>query len=465
MIVAPHRHRPGHEHADLTDFLVFCRATALARGEPVLASVTLGVAHIDPLAVLLKMRRAGECWHYRECPAEDTAVAALGVAARFTFAGRDRFREAEAAIRRCFDSACVAGDHARAFGGPRAFITAAFDEAAPLDVVIPLRMVARMAGEHTAVANLIVGADTDPAAEAARMLGAHARFAAFDYGPDDDAPAAAEATPGFTDGEPAYVERVRRILRGIHAGAYTKVVPARAEQWNRAAGFDTAAALERLREKHPGAHTFSFSVDDAEWLGATPETLLRVTAGRLHTEALAGTGPRARHAAEDARLEAALLADDKVRREQRLVTDTLARQLGELGLTPQFSDTPRTLRLAHTRHLLTPLSADLPPHIGALTVAGVLHPTPAVAGTPRDAALAALRDTDEPERGHYAGASGWVDSRGDAHLVVNLRCARVRPDGATLFAGAGVVAGSDPGEEARETSLKLRTVADALAGD
>lgn len=466
MIVAPHRHRPGHELADLTDFLAFCRENARRHGRPVLASVTLGVRHIDPLAVLLKMRLGGDSAHYRECPAEDTAVAALGAATSAVFTGENRFHDAQTWIHERFADACAAGDTARAFGGPHAFLTAEFDDDAPLTVVIPARMVARRDGEHTAVANLLVRADTDPAGEAARMLAAHARFAAFDYGREPDDTGGAAAPPDFTAGEPAYAERVRLILGHIGAGAYAKVVPARSESWRRAGGFDTAAALEHLRARHPAAHTFSFTDrDGAEWIGATPETLLRVAGDRMHTEALAGTGARARHAADDARLEAALIADDKVRREQRLVTEAIVERLDSLGLTPEFPRTPKILRLPHTRHLLTPLSAKLLPGIGALAVAGALHPTPAVAGSPRAAALAALRFTGETPRAHYAGVSGWIDARGDAHLVVNLRCARVLGDTATLFAGAGIVAGSDPVAEARETSLKLRTVAEALAGD
>lgn len=465
MIVAPHRHRPGHELADLTDFLAFCRKAATERSAPVLASVTLPVAHIDPLAVLLKMRRPGEIHYYRECPAEDTAVAALDTAAVEIFSGRDRFLRAEAWVKRLFDSAFAAGDAGRAFGGPHAFLMAEFADAGTLTVFVPARLVARRAGEHTASACVLIGPSSDPAAEAERMLGAHARFAAFEYGAEDPSPEKTAGAPSdLREGEAAYASMVRGALAGIAAGEYTKIVPVRAATFSRAAGFDTAEALERLRAKHPAAHTFSFSTGDGiEWAGATPETLLRISGGKLYTEALAGTGPRARHAGEDARLEAALLADEKIRREQRTVTDTLALRLGELGLRAEFSETPRIVRLAHTRHLLTPVSAGVKDGIGALTVAGALHPTPAVAGAPRDAALAGLEKLGDPARGHFAGASGWIDAGGDAHLVVNLRCAAVCGATATLFAGAGIIAGSVPEEEATETTLKLRTIAEALA--
>ncbi len=468
MIVAPHRHRPGHELADLTDFLALCRAESQRRARPVLASVSLPVRHIDPLAVLLRMRRPGEPWFFRECPARDTAFAALDAAASASFTGRNRFAQASAWMDALFADAVAAGEPGRAFGGPHAFVAAAFADDAPLTVFIPRRMVARRAGEHTATANALVTAGTDPAAEAARILGAHARFASFDYG--DDAPAAPESTPAslpedaLREGEPAYAALVAALLPRLAAGEFSKIVPARVAHLERPGGFDTAEALERLRARHPGSHTFSFGLaDGVEWLGATPETLLRVSAGTLHADALAGTAPRARHAADDARIEAALLTDDKVLREQRAVTEALASRLRELGLTPEYPETPRILRLEHARHLLTPVRAALPAGLGALRVAGALHPTPAVAGTPRAAALGALAETEGFDREHFAGCSGWVDARGDAFLMVNLRCARVRGNRATLYAGAGVVAGSVPEAEAAETTLKMRTAAEALA--
>jgi menaquinone-specific isochorismate synthase len=432
----------------------------------VLASVTLPVRHIDPLAVLLRMRRADEPWFFRECPAEDTAVAALDATVRATFAGRTRFAEAGAWAEKLFADTIAAGEPARIFGGPHAFVAAAFADDAPLTVFIPRRMVARHAGEHTAVANALVGSDTDPGVEAARMLAAHARFADFDYGAEE--PPEDEFTgipaPAFREGEPAYAALVASLIPRVHAGEFHKIVPARAADWERTAPFDTAEALERLRARHPGSHTFSFGLGDgAEWIGATPETLLRVSAGTLRTEALAGTAPRARHAGDDARIEAGLISDDKVRREQRAVTDTLVTRLRELGLEPVFPETPRIVRLAHARHLLTPVTASLPEGLGALTVAGALHPTPAVAGAPRAAALAALASAENLDREHFAGASGWLDARGDAHLQVNLRCACIRKNHARLYAGAGIVTGSVPEAEAAETTLKLLTVAEALA--
>lgn len=467
MIVAPHRHRPGHELADLTDFLALCRARAERLGRPVLASVTLPVRHIDPLAVLLRMRRPAEPWFFRECPAEDTAVAALDAAASATFSGAGRFREAAAWLETLFGEAVAAGEPDRAFGGPHAFVQAAFADDAPLTLFIPRRMVARRAGEHTATANALVGGQTDPAAEAARILGAHARFADFDYGAHAEAEPAPPPppAPGLREGEPAYARLVRKLLRRIADGEFRKIVPARAASLERDRPFDTAEALERLRARNPTAHTFSFRAGDgAEWLGATPETLLRAEDGTLLADALAGTAPRARHAADDARLEATLLTDEKSLREQRTVTETLATRLRELGLSPEFPETPRILRLEHARHLLTPVRARMPAGMpGALRAAGALHPTPAVAGDPRDRALAALAEAEDFDREHFAGCSGWVDARGDAHLTVNLRCARVCGPRATLYAGAGVVAGSDPEAEAAETSLKMRTAAEALA--
>ena len=314
----------------------------------------------------------------------------------------------------------------------------------------------------------------EPAAEAARILGAHARFAAFDYGATntggDNLPEAPQhPAPHFREGEPAYAAVVAEALAGIASDAFAKIVPARAAAWESSSGFDTGATLERLRARHPGAHTFSFGAGDGdEWLGATPETLLRVSDKTLRTEALAGTAPRARHAGDDARLEAALLADEKARREQRAVTDTLVARLSELGLDPVFPETPRVLRLEHARHLLTPVSAAMPGGLGALTVAGALHPKrQAVAGTPRDAALAALPRLEKFDRGAFQRAPpGWLDARGGRAPACEPPVrARARRDRAALRPRApawspGVRSGR---RRPPRTTLKLRTMAEALA--
>lgn len=465
MIVAPHRHRPGHEHEDLTGFLEFCRAEAVRRGRTVFASVTVPVSHIDPLAVLLKMRRAGEPWFFRERPADDTSLAALDSVYTRVFRGAERFAEAAEAARAVFADTVAAGDPKRPFGGPHAIVAAEFADEAPLTLFIPRRMVARIDGSHTAVANAAVGPETDCSAEAARILAAHARFADFDYGSEEIPAPRTDASPDLdpTEGEAEYAARVARHLEDIARNTMTKIVPARIRDRHAEHPFDTARALERLRAAHPGSHTFSFGLGDGdEWLGATPETLLRITDGTLVTEALAGTAPRADQAAEDARLEAALLADEKIRREQRAVTDELIERLRGLDLTPVYPDSPRIMRLPHARHLHTPIRAALPPDIDALIVAGALHPTPAVAGTPRDLAMLRLKETEPFDREHFAGTAGWIDARGDAHLQVNLRCAKVSGAHARLYAGAGIVHGSKPDDEARETTLKLRTVDEVL---
>lgn len=467
MIIAPHRHRPGHEAEDLRDFLAYCRELARGRGTGVLASITLAVKHIDPLAVLLATRSENEPWYYRENPAEDVAVAAIGATADARFTGPERLAGVSAYIRNLLTHSVGAGDTTRPFGGPCAFVCAEFDPQAEAFAFIPARMVARSGGQHTAVANLLITAASEPAEEAARVLAAHARFAAFDYAAAPDLPESAR--PHFAadtrHGETDYARLTELTLDTIRAGHCHKVVLARAVDAPLPAGFTGADTLEHLREHHTSAHTFSFGTGNGiEWLGATPETLLRVTGGELRTEALAGTGPRARHAPADAMAEASLLSDSKIAREQATVTGDILERLRGLGLAPVAAAGPRVLRLTHARHLITPVTAVLPPDIDALRVADALHPTPAVCGTPRAEALAFLRRHEGFDRAHYAGFSGWVDTRGDAHFTVNLRCASLTADRARLYAGAGIVEGSVPADEAAETTLKLRTITEALGG-
>jgi menaquinone-specific isochorismate synthase len=144
------------------------------------------------------------------------------------------------------------------------------------------------------------------------------------------------------------------------------------------------------------------------------------------------------------------------------VLDSIRRRLAPLGLSLEFPEEPSLRKLANVQHLHTPVRARLPETVRPLDVLARLHPTPAVGGSPREAAVARIRALEGFPRGLYAGALGWLNARGGGEFFVGLRSALV--DGATakLFAGAGIVAGSSPDVELAETELKFRAMQDAL---
>ena len=276
-----------------------------------------------------------------------------------------------------------------------------------------------------------------------------------------------------------YRAAVSPALDYIARGAFQKIVLARALDFTSGSDSDSASAsatadsfhplriLNTLRERFTDCHSFSLANGRGQsFIGASPERLLRVRARRLLTEALAGSAPRGASASEDAALGNALLHSEKDLREQRHVLDSILRRLEPLGLARGSSLThpehPSLRKLANVQHLHTPVEAALPDGVRLLDALARLHPTPAVGGTPREAAVAHIGELENFPRGLYAGAIGWIDSRGDGEFFVGLRSALIDGASARLYAGAGIVAGSSPDREFDETEIKFRAIRDAL---
>ena len=250
----------------------------------------------------------------------------------------------------------------------------------------------------------------------------------------------------------------------VARGRLDKVVLARRVVFRADTDLDVVAALRHLAETAPESTTFAFARDGVTFLGATPERFLRTAGRSFATVAIAGSAPRGGDAGEDASLAAALLASAKDRAEHAVVVATLRDSLAPIVESLTIAEGPAILPLSHVQHLMTPVSGRLREEAGLLALAQELHPTPAVGGAPRDAALALITEREGFERGWYAGPVGWLGADGDGELMVALRCALVSGAEATLFAGCGIVADSDPASEWEESRLKLRTMLAALGG-
>jgi menaquinone-specific isochorismate synthase len=254
-------------------------------------------------------------------------------------------------------------------------------------------------------------------------------------------------------------------LAAIASGDVKKIVLARVQEMRAGGPLHPLRLLNGLRERFPECYSFSVANGCGQsFIGASPERLVRVSKGVLETEALAGSARRGASASEDAALGAALLSSEKDLREQRHVLDSIVRRLAPLGLTLTFPEAPSLRKLANVQHLHTPVSATLPAGVHLLDALARLHPTPAVGGSPREEAVARIRDLEGFPRGLYAGAIGWMNSRGGGEFLVGIRSALVDGNTARLYAGAGIVAGSDPEKEFAETELKFRAMREALLG-
>ena len=253
-------------------------------------------------------------------------------------------------------------------------------------------------------------------------------------------------------------------LREIRDGTIEKVVLARRVTARGERPIDAAAALRRLREGYPQCTVFAFARGDACFLGATPERLVRLEGRAVRAGPLAGSAARGATEDEDRRLGDALLANGKERHEHGLVVRAFRDALAPLCVRLSVPETPAILRMPNVQHLHTPIEGTLGGAASILELVGRLHPTPAAGGLPRDAALSFIRRYESFDRGWYAGPVGWVDGRGDGEFAVAIRSALLRGNEALLYAGCGIVAGSEPEREYAESCLKLRPMLWALNG-
>jgi isochorismate synthase len=236
------------------------------------------------------------------------------------------------------------------------------------------------------------------------------------------------------------------------------VVLAQQTQLNFTAPLSVSATLATLHERCGGEATvFAFDFAHGCFLGATPETLLRKQGLALHSEALAGSAQ-----AQDAEAERALLSSSKDREEHRVVVQAIAEALGPLCDEIEFEDEPGIRRLRHLLHLHTPITAELSTSCHVLDLVARLHPTPAVGGAPTHWAVRWIAEHESVPRGWYAGPIGWFNAAGDGEFDVALRSGVIHGQEANLYAGAGIVAGSDAQHERAETELKLASLWDAL---
>ena len=307
-----------------------------------------------------------------------------------------------------------------------------------------------------------VAPESDLDALAERVWRAHGKFSSFRY--DEPSASEPEAAVRFTRRESGdYRAAVALAIAHLATGEFRKIVLARAQDVTAAQALHPLQLLNGLRQRFPDCYAFSLANGRGQsFIGASPERLVRVSKGVLETEALAGSVRRGATASEDAALAGALLHSDKDVREQREVLEDIVARLAPHGLALDFPAQPQVRRLANVQHLHTPVSAALPERVRLLDVLSALHPTPAVGGSPRAAALARIRDLEGFPRGLYAGALGWLNARGGGEFFVGIRSALIDGPTARVYAGAGIVTGSTPEKEFAETELKFKAMLDAL---
>jgi menaquinone-specific isochorismate synthase len=388
-------------------------------------------------------------------------IAGLGEALRLEFSGPDRIRDASAAWRATVAAATVA-DGVRTPGtGLVAFGTFAFadESAATSTLIVPEIILGRRGGRSWITRIRPVDADTGAAgtrgegsAAAAGATAGLPRPTAF----GDEYRLA--LLPGEL-GKDGYRAAVTAAVARIREHDLSKAVLARDLSGHLPLESDLRRALVELALGYPECWTFA--VDGL--VGSSPETLVRVHHGTVTARVLAGTISRGTDAAADHAAAAALAGSAKDQEEHRFAVASVLDALRPHSADLDASALPFTLKLPNLWHLATDVAGTLSDGASSLDLADALHPTAAVAGTPTREALVLIRELEPFDRGRYAGPVGWVGGDGDGEWAIALRCAQIDDDGdLTAYAGAGVVADSDPERELQETVMKFRPIVEAF---
>jgi menaquinone-specific isochorismate synthase len=362
-----------------------------------------------------------------------------GEAARVELGGADQFGAAQRWWTQLVSELDVDDAVGVPGSGPVAFASFAFDQASGTSVVVVPQVLLGRRGDQ---AWMTVIGDADAALPPVSVPGAprDIRYS--------------EGSSSATDWQVA----VRQAVARIAGGGLDKAVLARDLVATAAAPIDIRHLLVRLARTYPSCWTFS--VDGL--VGATPELLVRRTGDQVSSRVLAGTVQRLGDDVADGELAVALMDSDKDLEEHEhavhSVAAALAAHCADLDVPPH----PRVLRLANVQHLATDVTGRIVDGSSVLALAAALHPTAAVCGTPTQVALELIRELEGMDRGRYAGPVGWIGAGGDGEFGIALRCAVIDGNRARLFAGCGIVAGSDADDELAEAQAKFVPIRDAL---
>jgi isochorismate synthase len=493
----------------LDSLLSEASARAQANRRRVLVSVVERVPLEDPLEALCAAEHAAkhDAEHdvtsastitditairmYWTRPADDFALAGLGAAASFAPEGADRFAAIDREWAALVADALIDDPSGGAPGaGPALLGGFAFDPEGPRTdlwrdfpaarLILPRLQLSVTGGNCWLTTNLIVGIDGRTDADSATLTHLRSAFLIDDAHTTAGTSACTRANvagsvatsfaelPGDSmtheDVRDASNWRatVRDAVRTIRSGKLEKVVLAREVRATAPHDIDVVAVLRQLRSAHPTCYAFGCWYGDSAFVGATPERLVRVDGRDVQASSLAGSVRRGATPVDDAAQAQQLLASTKDRAEHEIVRQALCTGLGLLCDDVTAADEPALLSLPHVHHLHTAVSARLRDPHTILQLVAQLHPTPAVGGAPRNAALRFIREHEQMDRGWYAAPIGWLQ-RNHGEFAVALRSALITGAEASLFAGCGVVADSDPDQEYAESLLKLRPMESALA--
>ncbi|MEO6628652.1 MAG: isochorismate synthase [Aquihabitans sp.] len=334
--------------------------------------------------------------------------------------------------------------------GPTAFGALPFLPGTSAELVIPRLLVGMDDEGNRWITTVTPKADlpVDPRRELERAL----VRSGFDPGPSHFDVRSTRLPVDWTDAVATATDRIR-------SGSLDKVVLAREIVVTADAPISIATVLVRLVQSYPDC--FLYLVEG--FCGASPELLVSRDGDVVRAQPMAGTAPRSGDPAADARAAADLLGSPTYRHEHQVTIDAVHDTLLKFSSYVDYEPEPSVVALANVAHLATAVEGRLShPPASILELVDALHPTPAVCGRPRAAALALISELEGLDRDRYAGAVGWVDAAGNGQFAVSIRGAMITGNVARVIGGNGIVADSVPTTELIETRAKLQAMLSAI---
>lgn len=436
-----------------------------------IVSFAYQIPNVDLLACLQKFSHPDTLHFYWENRSKHEAVTAWGVSRKNYTEANSRFGKAQDFIQECFQQIVREGENGIAIGKPSVFCSFTFfanpKKSEPFrsgTLFLPRFQIVKKNKNCCFIVNypLQQGQNKSDFVNYTQQKLNNINWADFKQLNIDGEDTLLSTERDLSQDSNYFKSVITSALNSIAVNEFSKIVIAHTTDIQSTVPFKIIKSLSNLRELHPDCYIFSTSNGEGQnFIGASPERLISVQNRQLVTDALAGSAPRGANNTEDLHLANLLLKNRKEKREHKAVSDFVIERLRSIGLKPQQLPL-QLLKLSNIQHLWTPIYAHLPPDIEPLEIVALLHPTPAVAGVSTEIACEKIRHYEKFDRCLYAAPLGWVDYDGNCEFIVGIRSALINGDRARLYAGAGIVSGSNPDKEFDEVQLKLQSLLKAL---
>lgn len=261
-----------------------------------------------------------------------------------------------------------------------------------------------------------------------------------------------------------WMQTVQKATEEMKTSITNKIVLAREIRLRFDKQADIPSILKNLVETQSNSYIFAYEIDGDCFVGATPERLVKVEGNKLFSTCLAGTAPRGKTTKEDQKIAKELFTDPKNRKEHDYVVQMIRKAVERYCTDVEIPSEPQVYTYKTLQHLYTPVMANLMNSNSIFSIIEELHPTPALGGAPRKESMSFIRDNEQLDRGWYGAPIGWLDSNNNGEFAVAIRSAMIQGSEASLFAGCGIVADSDPVSEYEETNIKLMPMLSVLGG-